>query len=403
MSYRDITRRSVLDAVAEFDRLGEARFLSQYGYGPAHAYHLSHEGREYPSKAIVGVAHGYAFPELGPLKSQDFTGGDATVRQTLEGIGFNIVVRRPGSAADYQEVFDLEGAKSECQRREEMWRSLVRLGGPAGVEPSLLRSLLIYGGAQGVWVNKERTKELGPFGATVGLLHTGSSYADDPTDEAVLYHYPKTGRPNGRDLAEIEATKTAARLELPIFVISYPSPGSQRRDVRKGWVTDWDDDSGEFLVIFGEEPIEVRPLGPDDTDPFSLTDESGRRARSSQTYDRDPRFKFEVFKRYGPRCAVCDMAVKEVLQAAHIRGKKDRGSDDPRNGLVLCATHHAAFDAELFSIEPEALLIRVAEPGPSLSNLGISVSDISHLRRLPHPDAIEWRWTAWKGRPRFER
>ncbi len=69
---------------------------------------------------------------------------------------------------------------------------------------------------------------------TVGLLHTGSSYADDLFEDGVLYHYPSTGRGPSRDLAEVEATKWAAQLRLSVFVITYPASGSGLRDVRRG-------------------------------------------------------------------------------------------------------------------------------------------------------------------------
>jgi hypothetical protein len=61
----------------------------------------------------------------------------------------------------------------------------------------MLRGLGVYGGAQGVWVDKARTKEIAPAGVTVALLHTGCSYADDLSADGVVYHYPKTGRPSG--------------------------------------------------------------------------------------------------------------------------------------------------------------------------------------------------------------
>jgi|SRR6266496_3257509 len=79
------------------------------------------------------------------------------------------------------------------------------------------------------------------IGATVGLLHTGSSYPDDISDDAVLYHYPKTGRPPSRDKSEVDATKAAGKLRLPVFVIKYPTPNSSFRQVHLGWVEDWDD------------------------------------------------------------------------------------------------------------------------------------------------------------------
>ena len=54
----DVTRTSVLAAVAEFDRVGRGAFLKATGFGPARAYFLQHDGKLYDSKAIVGYAHG---------------------------------------------------------------------------------------------------------------------------------------------------------------------------------------------------------------------------------------------------------------------------------------------------------------------------------------------------------
>jgi hypothetical protein len=114
------------------------------------------------------------------------------------------------------------GTNQEVDRRRGMCETLLHAGGPKGVAPGVLRDLGIYGGAQGVWVDKARTGSLteDATGVTVGLLHTGSSYADDLSDDGVIYHYPNTNRPRGRDLAEIEATKAAGRLGLPVFVIT---------------------------------------------------------------------------------------------------------------------------------------------------------------------------------------
>jgi hypothetical protein len=38
----------------------------------------------------MGAAHGYANPALGPLRSSDFSGGEATVARKLEQLGFEI-------------------------------------------------------------------------------------------------------------------------------------------------------------------------------------------------------------------------------------------------------------------------------------------------------------------------
>src|SRR3954463_14397372 len=48
------------------------------------------ERKEYDSKAIAGVAVGKQFPSEGPLRSDQFSGGDATVRAKLESLGFRV-------------------------------------------------------------------------------------------------------------------------------------------------------------------------------------------------------------------------------------------------------------------------------------------------------------------------
>lgn len=80
-------------AMAECDRLGRDEFLSHYGYDPAREYVVHWNGKEYDSKAIAGVAHGFEFPELGPLKPQDFYGGISSggAARKLSQLGFKIV------------------------------------------------------------------------------------------------------------------------------------------------------------------------------------------------------------------------------------------------------------------------------------------------------------------------
>ena len=90
MALRDVTAAGVDRALAEFDRLGREAFLAKHGFGKARGYLLVRGDRRYDSKPIVGVAHGYDRPDLGPLRSQDFTGGEATVARLLESLGFEV-------------------------------------------------------------------------------------------------------------------------------------------------------------------------------------------------------------------------------------------------------------------------------------------------------------------------
>jgi hypothetical protein len=218
-----------------------------------------------------------------------------------------------------------------------------------------LRDLKIYGGAQGIWVDKGQTAgaEIGLDGATVGILHTGRHYADDLSDDGVIYHYPKTSRPPARDAAEVQATKNAMAHQLPIFVVLPGKISQARRSVKLGWVCDFDDNLGQFLILFGLAAAPVLTKAESENDPFHLIEEPRKKAATVMLRTGQQRFRFYVMSRYGNKCAVCDIRHPDLLTAAHICGKSERGSDDWRNGIPLCSTHHNAFDGYLFGVGHE--------------------------------------------------
>ena len=83
------SRKAVLAALAEYDQLGRDRFLAKYGYGRARKYQLLHEGREYDSKAIAGVAFGKQFSTTA-LTPYELSGGLASALRPLKKLGFQI-------------------------------------------------------------------------------------------------------------------------------------------------------------------------------------------------------------------------------------------------------------------------------------------------------------------------
>lgn len=91
MSLRDLSDPdAVLAALREYDSIGRDAFLAKYGFRKAHNYFLLHDGKQYDSKAIVGAAHGHQFPAKGPLRFDEFSGGEATVRQVLRTLGYEV-------------------------------------------------------------------------------------------------------------------------------------------------------------------------------------------------------------------------------------------------------------------------------------------------------------------------
>lgn len=64
-------------------------------------------------------------------------------------------------------------------------------------------------------------------------------------------------------------------------------------------------------------------------------------------------FRSALLLAYDWRCAFCALSLSEALQAAHIvpwRAASFAQRMDPANGLLLCATHHALFDAGVLSL-----------------------------------------------------
>lgn len=89
---RKITAEHVEQALVEHDRIGREEFLDQYGFRPSRTYVLRHAGREYDSKAVVGVAHRYATGRA--ARSKEFSGGLNGAARVLTDLGFEVV---PGS------------------------------------------------------------------------------------------------------------------------------------------------------------------------------------------------------------------------------------------------------------------------------------------------------------------
>ncbi|MEU3554679.1 hypothetical protein [Streptomyces fragilis] len=90
MALADITRTAVEQAIREYDRLGRDAFLEHHGFGRSRQYLLVHEGRDYDSKAILGVAHGF-LAGRDPLAPGEFSGGvNGHTVDHLRRLGFEV-------------------------------------------------------------------------------------------------------------------------------------------------------------------------------------------------------------------------------------------------------------------------------------------------------------------------
>ncbi len=83
-----VTRRDVLHAIREYDRLGPEKFFSEHGFAPTTTYELVLDERRYPPKAILGRAYEFATGKR--LASGDFEGGKTGAVKVLTELEFSI-------------------------------------------------------------------------------------------------------------------------------------------------------------------------------------------------------------------------------------------------------------------------------------------------------------------------
>jgi putative restriction endonuclease len=284
----------------------------------------------------------------------------------------------------------------ERERRESLWLKLNEAGGPLSVSAALLNELKIFYGGRGIWVDKGKTKDVGGSndGVTVGLLHSGAIYEDDLFEDGAIYHYPTTQVP-GRDAAEIAATKAASSLALPVF-LSILNRATGLRDVKLAWVVSSDDGLKQFKLSYAQ-PSSTLVEQQTDERAFVVISPRTKEEITANRSKRHPAFKFDVLRYYNKvECCLCDVRAPRLLDAAHIVDVQHDGTDDPRNGLILCANHHRAFDAQMIAIEPGSYHLKWAPKQTSFNDLGITKSNLASLAKKPHNEALAWRWARWK-------
>ena len=208
-------------------------------------------------------------------------------------------------------------------------------------------------------------------------------------------HLPLPSRPlrRGHDEAEVSGARNAFEAKVPVFVVA-PGPSGKTRTLHRGFIEDVSDKQQALLITFSDGRDFGAAVVPPSV-PFELTSSGTHKLALVKVRPNQARFAFEVFERYGRICAVCGLSESSLIQAAHLRSKKTQGSDDPRNGIPLCANHHLALDRHLFGIEPESMEIRVRRSGPSLDELRATLHNLKHMPNLPHSEAIEHAWLEW--------
>lgn len=129
----------------------------------------------------------------------------------------------------------------------------------------------------------------------------------------------------------------------------------------------------QFVERYQHEMAEIWRLGDqlsmrsDETlaDSILEVDERKRIAASIVVRRGQRAFREDLLVAYERKCAFSEVALKDVLEAAHIRPYLGEKSNDVTNGLLLRADLHTLFDLGLIGVNPETwniiLSARVSE------------------------------------------
>ena len=300
-----ISRKSVLKAMTEHDRLGREAFLEEYGFRPARQYTLFHQGRFYDSKAIAGVAYGYEYPARGPLRYDDFHGGPS-IQRMLERLGFEI--RKEGADLPIKPVSSRLTSDylipGETYTRAELSETF-------GITDATLKTGVFRPkGYDSVWlfVTEKKTADR-------------TAYLDRL--EGDLLHWD--GQTSGRtDRLVIDHAEQG--LELLVFYRRKKDehPGS---GFRYEGPFEYQEHSGSGPTHFLLRRIKPASTVAEavavaaaevDFDPSDDTDARNRIAATIVQRRGQAKFRQDLLDAYGGRCAISGCTVESVLEAAHI-------------------------------------------------------------------------------------
>ncbi len=115
---------------------------------------------------------------------------------------------------------------------------------------------------------------------------------------------------------------------------------------------------------------------------------------------RSKAFSRRLLPIYDYKCAVCKKGHASEksweVEAAHIVPRNLKGADDARNGLVLCKSHHWAFDQGLFGIRPDMKIALRPSAACDARNAHLLAFDGQEIERPkqtdPHPAAEALAW-----------
>ncbi len=372
MSLSDITsRQPILDAIAEFNRLKPDQFLKKYGFRRSRSYWLVHDNQRYDSKAIVGAAHGYARPDLGPLKASEFSGGEASIRRKLEQLGFRVEV--DDTTASTINLTSEQLTPEKIYTRAHL-KSLFKitdgkLNNNGVFHPKETSSVWLF-------ITENKTIDSTPYNDRLkGDILYCEGQMSGRTDELIIDHQAK-----GMELLVFFREK---KNQYPAGGFRYLGPFVYlSHTVHR---TETEKEPTSFVLQRRRNSTMITSSDTADDNVFDLTslEDAREKILRSITQRRGQKpFRNALIAAYGGQCAITGCSILDVLEAAHIHPYLGPDTNKVTNGLLLRSDIHTLFDCGLVAIDSETMTVLVA---PHLKDSEYGVLHGTHVHIPQNP------------------
>lgn len=285
------------------------------------------------------------------------------------------------------------------------WLALVTRDGQVPVTRTQLANDFFWRGERLPLIDRGRGIRR-PRGWTSALSITTSvakSGRARPYEDAIgpdgLHRYKLRRDVNGR--SENEGLRNAMLRQVPLMWF-YGEATAQFQAIFPVFLVAEEPGLDQFVVAPTQDPPGVLPNAP--------MAAAVRRYLVRETKQRlhQPLFAGQVMLAYRTSCAVCALAHRELLDAAHIvPDSQEDGQSVVSNGLALCKIHHAAYDSGILGIRPD-LIVEIHDrllaeiDGPMLRH-GLQDHHGRPLMRVPDhpahrpdPGRLEWRYARFR-------
>ncbi len=183
--------------------------------------------------------------------------------------------------------------------------------------------------------------------ATLTIVSSPTGPYSDEAIEGGMFRYDYRAGTSEGDNTKL---RRAGELGLPLILLT-KLRANQYVPVFPVYVVDDDRASQQFVIALDESLRFVH-------DPLNPSAEERRYAEAiTRRRLHQPVFRAQVIQAYRTRCAVCELRIGELLDAAHITpDSAEHGLPVVSNGLSLCKIHHAAYDRNLLGIRPDTIV-----------------------------------------------